>query len=400
MISKWRTEPLREVVSYIAKGIPPAYVEAEGETTVRVLNQKCNRDFLISYEESRIHDFSKRSVPPEKYLRAEDILINSTGTGTAGRVAQLINVPCPTIVDGHMIVLRPNEKLTPRYLGYSLKAHQGEILQMDEGSTGQTELNRERLLSEIIVSYPVSLDEQRAIADTLSALDARIAINGKINHHLEQIAQTVFRHWFVENAEVEGWELVPLPEIVEVNPSRTLKKGEVAPYLDMANMPTKGHRGIEWVDRPFGSGTKFTNGDTLLARITPCLENGKTAFVDFLDDNQIGWGSTEYIVFRPKPPIPPEYGYLLARAYELRNHAIVNMTGTSGRQRTPASCFDNFLIAVPSDELAKSFGEFARPLFAMIKAYDTESRSLASIRDSLLAKLMSGELSVADVDAK
>ncbi len=74
-----------------------------------------------------------------------------------------------------------------------------------------------------------------------------------VNHHLEQMAQAVFRHWFVENGEVEGWDLVPLPEIVKVNPSRTLKKGEVAPYLDMANMPTKGHRGIDWVDRPFGS---------------------------------------------------------------------------------------------------------------------------------------------------
>jgi len=221
-----------------------------------------------------------------------------------------------------------------------------------------------------------------------------------VNHHLEQMAQAVFRHWFVENGEVEGWDLVPLPEIVKVNPSRTLKKGEVAPYLDMANMPTKGHRGIDWVDRPFGSGTKFTNGDTLLARITPCLENGKTAFVDFLNDNQIGWGSTEYIVFRPKPPLPPEYGYLLARGNELRNHAIVNMTGTSGRQRTPASCFDNFLVSVPPDELAKNFGEFVRPLFATIKANDTESRRLASMRDSLLPKLMSGELSVADVDGK
>jgi type I restriction enzyme S subunit len=184
MTFEWKTEPLREVVGYIAKGIPPAYVENESDTTVRVLNQKCNRDFAISYNESRLHDLSKRTVPQEKYLCDDDILINSTGTGTAGRVAQLNTVPCPTIVDGHMIVLRSNGKVVPRYLGYALKAHQREILQLDEGSTGQTELNRERLLSEIIVSYPLSLDEQQSIADTLSALDARIAENRKINHHL------------------------------------------------------------------------------------------------------------------------------------------------------------------------------------------------------------------------
>ena len=186
MTSEWRTEPLQGVISYIAKGIPPTYVEDEVENTVRVLNQKCNRDFVINYAESRLHDLSKRNVPQEKYLRNEDILINSTGTGTAGRIAQLNIVPCPTIVDGHMIIVRGNEKVTPRYLGYALKAQQAAVLQLDEGSTGQTELNRDRLLSQIKVSYPVSLDEQDAITATLSVLDARIAVNRGINHHLAE----------------------------------------------------------------------------------------------------------------------------------------------------------------------------------------------------------------------
>jgi type I restriction enzyme S subunit len=177
---EWRTEPLQGVISYIAKGIPPVYVEAEGENTVRVLNQKCNRDFAISYTESRFHDLSKRTVPQEKYLQNDDILINSTGTGTAGRIAQLHIVPYPTIVDGHMIVLRGNNKVRPRYLGYALKAQQATVLQLDEGSTGQTELNRDRLLSEIEVSYPVSLDEQDVIAATLSAIDSQIATNRAI----------------------------------------------------------------------------------------------------------------------------------------------------------------------------------------------------------------------------
>ncbi len=183
-MSEWRTEPLQGLVSYIAKGIPPSYVEVEGEKTVHVLNQKCNRDFAINYAESRLHDLSKRSVPQEKYLRNEDILINSTGTGTAGRIAQLSVVPRPTIVDGHMIIIRGNEKIVPRYLGYALKARQAAILQLDEGSTGQTELNRDRLLSEIEISYPVSHDKQEAIAATLSALDARIIENRAINNHL------------------------------------------------------------------------------------------------------------------------------------------------------------------------------------------------------------------------
>lgn len=242
------------------------------------------------------------------------------------------------------------------------------------------------------------LPEQRAIAGILGALDDKIEVNRRMNVTLESMARAVFRQWFLDNEDVGNWEEIPLPEIVEVNPSRSLKKNDVAPYLDMANMPTQGHRGIEWIDRPFGSGTKFVNGDTLLARITPCLENGKTAFVDFLEDGQVGWGSTEYIVFRPKSPLPLEYGYFLARSEELRSHAIQNMTGTSGRQRTPASCFDGFMIAKPPAELALKFGEFASSVIAQITANDEESRTLASLRDSLLPKLMRGEVRVKEIE--
>src|SRR5579863_10279732 len=115
----------------------------------------------------------------------------------------------------------------------------------------------------------------------------------------------------------------------------------------MANMPTSSARATEIVERVAGSGTRFMNGDTLVARITPCLENGKTAFVDFLEDGQVGWGSTEYIVLRPKSPIPAEYAYFVARSDTFRNFAITNMTGTSGRQRVSGSSFEHFNLVMP-----------------------------------------------------
>jgi type I restriction enzyme S subunit len=188
-----------------------------------------------------------------------------------------------------------------------------------------------------------------------------------------------------------------LPEIVEINPRRTLKSGTIAPYLDMKNLPTRGHCAEQVMDREFKSGTKFQNGDTLLARITPCLENGKTGYVNFLDEGQVGSGSTEYIVLSPKPPLPPQFGYLLARSDALRTHAIHNMTGTSGRQRVPVECFNTFLLATPVDaRLAERFDELTAPLLTMIKANSDESRDLAALRDTLLPKLLSGEISVAE----
>jgi type I restriction enzyme, S subunit len=194
------------------------------------------------------------------------------------------------------------------------------------------------------------------------------------------------------------WDMKPLPEAIDINPSRKLAKSETAPYLDMANMPTQGHRPDNWINRPFGSGTKFINGDTLLARITPCLENGKTAFVDFLEDKQVAWGSTEYIILRPKLPLPVEYGYYLARSDELRIFAIQNMTGSSGRQRVPSECFSQYFLAIPSQKIAQVFGDIAKQLMVKISSNSNQSRSLASIRDTLLPKLLSGEIRVKEAE--
>lgn len=184
MKSDWIKVPLRTLVGYISKGIAPVYVDAESDTTVRVLNQKCNRGFRISYGESRLHDTSKKKVPVERYVQEDDILINSTGTGTAGRIAQIGKPECPTIIDGHMIIIRGTSAIRQKYLGYALKAQQATIMTLDEGSTGQTELNRERLLDEIEVCYPISLDTQDVIVSLLEAIDKRIAANRMINDNL------------------------------------------------------------------------------------------------------------------------------------------------------------------------------------------------------------------------
>jgi type I restriction enzyme S subunit len=136
------------------------------------------------------------------------------------------------------------------------------------------------------------------------------------------------------------------------------------------------------------------NGDTLLARITPCLENGKTACVDFLADKQVGWGSTEFIVFRPKAPLPEAFGYLLCRHPEFRAFAIANMSGTSGRQRVPNDCFANYKFAAPDAGIAAAFGAIVGSILAGIKVQDEQSHTLATLRDTLLPKLLSGELSL------
>jgi len=192
----------------------------------------------------------------------------------------------------------------------------------------------------------------------------------------------------------EGWMVKPISEAFDVNPPRRLAKGADAPYLDMKNMPTTGHAPDAWERRPHGSGMKFINGDTLVARITPCLENGKTAYVDFLNDGEVAWGSTEYIVLRTKPPLPPIFAYCLARMEPFRDFAIQNMSGTSGRQRVAASAMEHYRIAVPDPATARSFGEVVEPQFLYIRASKAESAKLATLRDYLLPRLLSGRVRV------
>jgi type I restriction enzyme S subunit len=297
-----------------------------------------------------------------------------------------------------------------------------ELLASATGSTFPC-VSREQIAG--IESDVPALDVQRSISRILATLDDKIELNRRMNQTLEGLTRALFQSWFVDFDPVtakaagrqpvgmsadtarlfpdafedsplgpipKGWRVGNVPDAIELNPTRRITDCVVAPYLDMANMPTDSHRAINWYDREVGSGMKFINGDVLLARITPCLEHGKTAFVDFLQDGQVGWGSTEYIVLRAKAPLRLEHAYFLARSEDFRVHAIANMTWSSGRQRVPASCFESYPMVIPTDQVVKQFGRIASETLRRIKASDEQSRTLAALRDALLPRLLSGEL--------
>ena len=183
-MAEWISRTLGEVTSFIAKGIPPKYTKKESKNTIRVLNQKCNRNFEISYVESRLHNVELKKVPEDKYLQTGDVLINSTGTGTAGRVAQIFEIPTPTTVDGHMILIRPTDEIDPLYYGYAIKSYQKKVESLAEGSTGQTEINRQRLQDEICITFPRDKVLQKEIGTFLFQIDEKIKNNKQINNNL------------------------------------------------------------------------------------------------------------------------------------------------------------------------------------------------------------------------
>ena len=329
-----------------------------------------------------------------------DIVITHRGT-----LGQIVYIPSDSKYEKYVIsqsqfrVKCKESEMLPEFMVYFFHSRKGQHQLLSNSSqVGVPALARpSSTFQELEMPVP-TIEEQRVIVNTLSALDDRIGTNTKINHHLEQMAQASFERLIIEEAADEP--LGVLSDIAEINPLRTLRKGNEATYIEMANLPTRGSFPINWAMRPYAGGMRFKNGDTIMARITPCLENGKTAFINFLGKDEIAFGSTEYIVIAPKPGYCHEMFYFLARYSDFVSYAVKNMNGSSGRQRVSGESIGAYELNIPSEKAVEEFSEIAQPIMKTIARNALESRTLAALRDALLPRLMSGELSVADIAAK
>ncbi len=169
----WKRELLEEACTFISRGISPKYTEEGG---VLVINQKCVRNHTIDYSLARRHDIEKKNVKPERFIQRGDVLINSTGQGTLGRVAQVRDEPPePTTVDSHVTIVRPNlEKFYLDYFGHALIQIEDELKNSGQGTSGQTELAKTRVQKEFFASYPSDKSEQQRIVAKLDAAFAEV----------------------------------------------------------------------------------------------------------------------------------------------------------------------------------------------------------------------------------
>ena len=155
------------------------------------------------------------------------------------------------------------------------------------------------------------------------------------------------------------WKSVRAVDFIDFNPHLNLKKGTIATKVAMDKLKPFTKKIPETEKAEFNGGAKFCNGDTVMARITPCLENGKTAYVDMLDDGEIGFGSTEFIVMRAKTGISdPQFVYYTAINPVFRNVAIKSMVGSSGRQRVQQSVLEELELSVPDLDEQRRIGDF------------------------------------------
>nr|WP_314266800.1 restriction endonuclease subunit S [uncultured Moellerella sp.] len=425
----------------------------------------------------RVRDMGRRYIPNlnleyvpdnifpkiQNYIVNEnDVIISIVGTiGLISIIDMQFNLASQTENAAKLSGLDKNDA---HYLYYYLISKIGQI-EIQKGIVGAVQpklpLYNIEKIQIIWPNKPCRIN----IVNILKKIDDKIELNHQINQTLEQIAQALFKSWFVDfdpvktkiaileagGSEAEatlaamtaisgknrdslavfksdhpekyaelkataelfpsamqeselgeipvGWAIGKLGQILTFNPKRVLKKGSIAPYLDMKNVPTVGHSAQVIIEREFSSGSKFNNGDTLLARITPCLENGKTAYVDFLlTDALTGWGSTEFIVIRSNNNLPLSLSYFFARLDVFRTIAIQSMQGTSGRQRADASVLENHTWIIPQQEILQKFGIFGNSILKGNKSRHFENNSLTQLRDTLLPKLLSGEITLPDAE--
>ena len=172
------------------------------------------------------------------------------------------------------------------------------------------------------------------------------------------------------------WVMKKLKDIADFNPRESLTKGVVAKKVAMDKLQPFCRDIPGYELEPFSGGTKFRNGDTIMARITPCLENGKTAKVAALDDGEVGFGSTEYIVFRAKDGVDEDFIYYLVCSPLVREPAIKSMVGSSGRQRVQTDVVQNLEIMVPDYEEQKRISGLLKSLDDKIAANTEVNKNL------------------------
>ena len=315
-----------------------------------------------------------------------------------------------------VICLRASDVVEPLFLYYLLSQDLffDYVMQGAKG-TKMPRGDKNQIMQWSVLLPPKS--EQHKIASILSALDDKIEVNRQINDNfvieplfeilliwklttlindnLEQQGQTLFEE-YVMNPNKPRTQL--LSDYALINPVRTIAKGRAARCIDMSSLPTKGTFPNDWTFKEYNGGMKFQNGDTIMARITPCLENGKTAYINFLDDDEVAYGSTEYIVLSAQEGFCSELLYFLARHSDLISYAVAHMNGSSGRQRVSGNDIANYIMPEITKDALDVVSEKLRGIMEVIKNNSLESRRLAEIRDALLPRLMSGELKLEETN--
>ena len=374
----WKARKLGEVTDIFKGGTPKRSVERFFQGNIAWATPtditKLNGALYIDNTETHISEEALRRSAA-KLLPPGTVLW--TSRATIGKVA-ISRIPIATNQGFANFLCK--EEVNNLFLAYYLRLMKDYLISLGTGTTF-LEVTKARLLDVEIPLPP--LPTQRKIAAVLSAYDDLIENNTRRIKILEDMAQTLYQEWFVhfrfpghENVPMvesplgpipKGWEIVAASDAIFINPKTSVPRDTKKPFVPMKCATERSMLITDVEEKTGNSGAKFKNGDTLFARITPCLENRRTGFVQFLpNDNDVAFGSTEFIVLRSKT-LNPYYVYLLAQTRDFRENAIKSMTGATGRQRVVNQCFDDYLLPAPNKAILDRFKSTVALLFRKVQ---------------------------------
>lgn len=417
-MTNWKEYKLGEICSKIGSGATPrgggdTYLESGDYALIRSQNV---HDFYFSYNGLAFISEDQAKKLNNVTLEENDILLNITGDSVA-RVCQIPKNLIPARVNQHVAIIRPNESIIRNdFLKYFLLNPVFKEYMLMLSSSGAT---RNAITKGMIENFPIfapDITTQTSIAEILSTLDDKIELNNKINQELENLAQMLFKQWFIdfefpdengnpykssggemvdsELGEIpKGWEVGDISKI-GINIRDNIKSVEfnsTIPYIGLEHIPRKSLSIINWgISTDVDSNkSRFKQNDILFGKLRPYFHKVIIAPFD-------GICSTDILVVRPVKNIC--YGYLLFHLFS--DEIITYSTNVSGGTRMPRVSWTDiaqYQIYIPTENVLSEFSFLIENFAAQIKINIEETQQLTNLRDTLLPKLISGELEVSDV---
>ncbi len=398
----WKASKINELNHYITSGSRgwAQYYSDSGDLFVRITNLTREKLSLDLSDSKYVKIPENSNEGKRTRLMLGDILISITADlGIIGFIENEFNTPA--YINQHVALLRIDEKeIDSKFIAYQMASesgHQQFISLNDAGAKSGLNLDSIRKFSILIPP----LLEQCRIAEMLGVWDESIDLLEKLIGRVRSRKQGLMQQLLTGKKRFKGfegseWKTVSLEKIADINPRKHPNNLQfIGEFVEMASVSESGHlKNIAHVDPTNSTGgyTEFINGDTLIAKITPCFENGKGAFIERLEG--VGFGSTEFFVLRSKLEIIPIYLYYLTRTYDFGMRGKAMMQGSGGQQRVPSDFIKQFAVKLPS---LPEQEKIAAVLSAADDEISTLEKQLAAYKQQklgLMQQLLTGRIRI------
>ncbi|MBT8519750.1 hypothetical protein G6734_02700 [Polynucleobacter paneuropaeus] len=405
----FKEKKVGSLVSESTKGITPKYVSS---SNLMVLNQKCIRNNRIDFSLAQFCE-DPGNLSEKKLLRPGDILLNSTGVGTAGRVAFVNQIPdgLKLIADSHILLLRCKTRYEAQCLGYLLYSYEKEIQSFMDGSTGQSELDKVRLFN-IQLTMPNDAATQESVAKFLHLLDQKIDANTTLISKMDSILEQMYRFWFyqfgigsdekmvsklIKNDALKkdipfDWEVRKLSEITEIATATVDTQSsnvDVWRHYSIPSFDEFGTYQLEAKDEIKSNKFKVEKTDILVSKLNPWFNR-----VIYAEDLENLICSTEFVVWRAPSLSIKNFLYMLAKDPHFIKYCSQSSTGTSNsHKRINPTLMMKYKIPFHAETIEK-FGLLINPMIQKKMKLELQNKELARFRSLILPMLMSGQIVV------